>query len=483
MGICFSFDRKWIPSSILNHDASAKNSLVIGAPLGMYIGLSLLSSVLTESSNSLEFVIPQAQKFLAYPSTELYIPDNYVSFSKSLGILKWDFQFLDFMRIDSALSRSFNVTSSKNMIRIDYQSGSMILNNIYLVLVIPIVIITHIIIIIISLSKWVNKNVKCTMILGSIKKAMAYTLYTKFLVYSSLFFFIKSFWDIISMDMSKVANVISIIVAVAYIGMMVIYLIKVIRLPEDITETYTNSKQSFLNYIAISLFIGLKTNKSSRLYYLIVIVHKAIIALLIMILKNGLIQLILILILEIILAIYLCIVRPFQFNLNNILVIWNQIVIIISWFILIPTIKIADYTQQGFNGTIGIILIAIASVNLVVLVAQSSVLSLIAIIKKLNIRFKSKIFVKERKRIQYTTRIERKNEDENLIEDLKLEKSSSHKKLEETLSFDQVEEVKLPINKFYDSNHLDQTEDKISNQQENIQLRIQENIQESILEN
>ena len=389
-GYVISSDGKWTPSSILNHDASAENSLALGAPLGMYIGLSLFSTALTESSNSLEFVIPQAHIFLAYPATELYIPDNYVSYAKSLGILKWDFKFLDFMGIDTALSSSFNVTSSKNMTRIDYQSGSMIVNDIYLILLIPIVIIIHIIIVIISLSKWANKNVKFSMILGSIKKAMAYTLYTKFLVYSSLFLFITSFWDILSMDMSKGANAISIIVAVAYIGMMVammvIYLVKVIRLPEDITETYTNSKQGFLNHIAISLFIGLKTNKRSRLYYLIFIVHRAIIAFLIMILKYGLIQLIMILILEVILVLYFCIVRPYQANINNILAIWNQIVVIISWFILIQTTNTVDFTQQGFNGTIGIILIAIVSFNLVVLVVQGSVLSLMAIIKKLKIR-------------------------------------------------------------------------------------------------
>ena len=75
--------------------------------------------------------------------------------------------------------------------------------------------------------------------------------------------------------------------------------------------------------------------------------------------------------------------------------------------------------------------------------------------------------MKEGKKMQYTTHIERKNGDDNLKEDSKLEKSGSHKKLEDTLSFDQIEEAKLPINKFYDSKILDQTEDKISKQQEN----------------
>lgn len=125
------------------------------------------------------------------------------------------------------------------------------------------------------------------------------------------------------MDMSSGANAISMIVALAYIGLMVavmvVYVIKVITLPEDIIEIYSLTKQSFLSHIAISLFFGLKTNKRSRLYYLVVVVHRVIIAFLILALSFGLIQLIMILILEVIFVLYFCIVRPYQANVHNIL--------------------------------------------------------------------------------------------------------------------------------------------------------------------
>ena len=394
-------DGKCTQSSILNHDVPAGNALALGAPLGMYIGLSLFSTALTGSSNSLEFVIPQAQIYLSLPFTELYIPDNYVSYAKSMGILKWDFKFLDFMKIDSALENTFNVTSSKNMTRIDYKSGSMIVNDVYLILIIPIIIIVHIVLIIISFLKWIIKNVKLTIILESIKKSMAYSLYTKFLVYWSLFLFITSFCDIFSMDMSSGANAISIIFSVSYIGMMIalmiIYFIKTLTLSEDITEIYTSTKQSILNHIAISLFIGLKTSKKSRLYYLIMTIHRALIAILLFILKIGLIQLVLILIFEVIFAIYFWIVRPYQSNVNNILGIWNQLMVIIWCFVLIQTTSTVDFTQSGFNNVIGIVVIAIVSFNLVLLVIQGSVVSLMAIIKKLNSGFKSKTIIKEGK--------------------------------------------------------------------------------------
>ena len=69
--------------------------------------------------------------------------------------------------------------------------------------------------------------------------------------------------------------------------------------------------------------------------------------------------------------------------------------------------------------------------------------------------------------MQYTTHIERKNGDEILKEEFKSDKSGSNKKLEDTISFDQIEEAKMPINRFYDSKILDQTGGKINKMQEN----------------
>lgn len=94
-----------------------------------------------------------------------------------------------------------------------------------------------------------------------------------------------------------------------------------------------------------------------------------------------------------------------------------------------------------------------------------------AIIKKLNSGFKSKTIVKEGKKMQYTTHIDRNNPNDTLKENSKFEKSGSQKKLEDTISFDQVEEVKLPINKFYDSKMLDQKFDKApKNHDKTVQL-------------
>uniref|UniRef100_A0A7S3NC78 Uncharacterized protein n=1 Tax=Euplotes harpa TaxID=151035 RepID=A0A7S3NC78_9SPIT len=85
------------------------------------------------------------------------------------------------------------------------------------------------------------------------------------MIMSSLFLLLTSLGDIFSLDLGAGGNAFSFIFSLGVFGLIgilvIIGIVKMFKMPANITDVYLMTKQSKLNLIIIEFFLGLKTTK------------------------------------------------------------------------------------------------------------------------------------------------------------------------------------------------------------------------------
>jgi hypothetical protein len=436
-------DGKWQANSILDHHVDPDFFPAASITFSGFLISSLFATSFADMNSKLEFLIFQFQIFLSFPATELYIPDNYVSFINSFGIFKNDFKMLDFMGIDEGLKGGIDKDGHKNMTRIEYNSGSFIVNEIYSLFFLGFVVLFHVIISIVSLLKWTQKLIRCKMLLHNLQKSLKFSFYLKFLVVSSLFIFLLILSEIIGSKMNTGGNIgsflITIIVLICLIVVLVIAIIKAYDLPLILGDDEIFIQPTKLNRIFGGFYENLKITRMSRLYYPLTIIHRILFAFTLIIFTSGMTQVLILALIGIIYTIYVCIVRPYKSVAFNMLIVSNQAYTMIMIFILFQVTETKDYTVSGFNSTVGYMLIAICVLNLAILmvVLCSALFSAVVTLCK-NLKNPKVETVNDGKK--YVTNLNQPQQEEVNSQNLS-------DKSEEVIDFEKIEELKQEMEK------------------------------------
>ena len=311
------------------------SSLAIQAATGIGICLSAGSSLISMSSPAAIFImINQFQMLLLLPLTGAYISDQVLFTITGMSMALFSFDFLKLEKI-SIFYYLFDflkiIQLNKNLTEIGINSGNTIINWFKLFCIIVIFILLQLVFIPINL-KW-RKSVKSKYWIklnNFLFKFMTFSIYIRLLLQAYIMILLSSLSQIVDFEHSGFVEIISLIIAIIIFNLAIVYLWF------WLTQVFKVKRLYQPNYYD-EFFNGLKDNLKSRLYPAIFMLQRIMSSVILIVFMNIKyeIKLSLFAAVQVIIAVYLILVRPYALVKDLIMEVYSQIIFsVLSWLLI-----------------------------------------------------------------------------------------------------------------------------------------------------
>ena len=335
-------------SSYLNRDITSTSAAGVGTPIAAATIASVGMSAVTGSSPIVAGLgISQWQNIQAISMFNMNTPDNYVSYSQGYEITKLNIKFINGIGLQDALMKGTRrnlSTGFRSLSNIGFSSGNFFVNYIYFFLLLLLMIIVHLLIsLMLACCTKKNSQSKCRRWLLWTKSGFEFSWYLNLFFFASLFIFILSLNDMAGNDTSTGLNVFSLILSIIFF----IFMVKLMLFPlfivwkdqskiVEIIQTKHNERR-FIEKIIYNYTKGFKTTRIARLYYLMFILRRLILAIVIIGTTYKAAQLIVYIISNFVFIIYNSLTK-LKIEINKINKLYNFFITkwMVSWYFLSP---------------------------------------------------------------------------------------------------------------------------------------------------
>ena len=325
----------WLLMAKVPSQSAVVSSSATQAATGVGIGASAGSSLISMSSPAAIFImINQFQMLLLLPLTGAYISDQvlFTITGMSMALFSFDFLKLEKISIFYYLFDFLKINQlNSNLTKIGINSGNTIINWFKLFWMIGIFIFLHWVFIPINL-KW-RKSVKskCWVKLNNfVFKFMTFSIYIRLLLQAYIMILLSSLSQIVDFEHSGFVEIISQIIAIIIFNLAIVYfwfwLAQVFKVKRLYQPSYSDE-----------FFNGLKDNLKSRLYPAIFMLQRIMSSVILIAFMNIKyeIKLSLFSAVQVIMAVYLILVRPYALVKDLIMEVYSQIIFsVFSWLLI-----------------------------------------------------------------------------------------------------------------------------------------------------
>lgn len=367
------------PPSTSSTSTKATSTAGIATPVVTVTAAAIgLSSVAGMAPSAVYMVIEQCQNIQVMTLFNMNNPNDYISFSKSFGVTKLDIFLGDMTdtQSDREAGTRRNLKSMHTPIyNAGYKHGSFIVNYIYYFILLGLLFILNMIIVVIvvftragTTPRWPGRCMRAA------KRAFEFYIYLYLLVYGSLFIFVLTLFDMIAANfssaMTRASFAISILFFIFMIGLICLPFIlmwtratwmnKIKKIEQGVADENGQKEEEVVNdYDAptcihwiierlwLSYTYGFKANNYARAYFAIFMMKQLCYAIIFVCISNSTAQVVLFIITTFTYLLYLVVVRPFEYIIQNIVAIGNQVIVLICGFLMIEILETGHMSRPA----------------------------------------------------------------------------------------------------------------------------------------
>jgi hypothetical protein len=339
-------------------DASSRGGVgtSVAVATSAAIGASVVSGAAPVITGS---VIGQCQAAQMFSLFNMNRPKDYDEFSQSFAATKLDGKFIDFMKIqdssEEGTRRNLASTGYKDLSNVRLDSGSFLVNYIYLLLIVVLLGVFHVVIILLSKLNCIKKREeddKIKKTLMAIRKAFEFGVYFYITMTASLFVWLCVINEIAAGNFGSgfdaLSFFVSVIVLMSLFGVMLFPVLMVLlrhKAKRDGNDFQLHEK-TFFGKIWANYRYGLKETILAELFYATLQLKFFCYSIIFILVDGKEAQIVLFILVTIVYCGYYAVVRPFNYLIQNIVVTLNECFTLLIAFMFCGFLKDGDPNED-----------------------------------------------------------------------------------------------------------------------------------------